>query len=92
MASPCGLDAATVEAGGIAERLEQMVDLLCQEEEERDHRDPGTMVGEGRLRLRVMISIILHLAHYIIDTLSMIPLCWIPFILLAPQYFLLPTH
>lgn len=55
-------DAATVEAGGIAERLEQMVDLLCQEEEERDHRDPGTMGPCMEFLLRHKILDTLHTA------------------------------
>ena len=35
---------STVESTGISGRLEQMVELLCSEEEERNPTDPGTMV------------------------------------------------
>ena len=31
---------------GIDMHLDRMVELLCQEEEERDPKDPGSMVGE----------------------------------------------
>ena len=34
----------TVQSTGIKQHLEQMADLLCQEEEEKDPRDPGAMV------------------------------------------------
>ena len=35
---------STVESTGITPRLDQMVEQLCAEDEEKDPRDPGTMV------------------------------------------------
>ena len=40
-----------MQSTGIKQHLEQMADLLCQEEEEKDPRDPGAMVsGDNILR------------------------------------------
>ena len=38
-------DASSAQSMGIDMHLERMVELLCQEEEERDPKDPGSMVG-----------------------------------------------
>ena len=40
-----------MQSTGIKQHLEQMADLLCQEEEEKDPRDPGAMVSVGTLRI-----------------------------------------
>ena len=56
-------DASSAQSMGIDMHLGHMVELLCQEEEERDSKDPGSMVGGEKLlfSMRCMMAFFLSL-------------------------------
>ena len=51
-------DASSAQSMGIDMHLGQMVELLCQEEEERDPKDPGSMVGGEKLLLSMRCTMV----------------------------------